>query len=96
MAEPAPVWISCGTFLMGPDALDPEERPARRVAVDGFWVDAHPVTAAVFRRFVQATEYVALAERPPNPADYPGIDPALLVPDSLASRRPPHRWKKRP
>jgi len=25
-----------------------------RVAVDGFWIDEHPVTVAEFRRFVKA------------------------------------------
>ena len=28
------------------------ERPVRRVEVDGFWMDDHPVTVAEFRRFV--------------------------------------------
>ncbi|HEU4698431.1 MAG TPA: formylglycine-generating enzyme family protein [Gemmatimonadales bacterium] len=91
MAEPETVWIPGGTFLMGSEAFYPEERPAHRVAVDGFWMDAHPVTVAAFRRFVEATGYVTVAERPPAPADYPGIAPALLVPGSLVFRRPPHR-----
>ena len=39
------VWVPGGTFLMGSDDFYPEERPVRRVAVDGFWMDAHPVTA---------------------------------------------------
>jgi formylglycine-generating enzyme required for sulfatase activity len=41
-----------------------QERPVRRVAVDGFWMDEHPVTAADFRRFVRETGYVTVAERP--------------------------------
>jgi formylglycine-generating enzyme len=83
------VWIPGGTFLMGSDAFYPEERPAHRVTVDGFWMDDHPVTNAEFRRFVEATGYVTVAERAPDPADYPGVDPALLVPGSLVFRRPP-------
>ena len=39
------VWIPGGTFLMGSDDFYPEERPTHRVAVDGFWMDQHPVTA---------------------------------------------------
>jgi len=85
------VWIPGGTFLMGSDQFYPEERPAHRVGVDGFWMDKHPVTNAEFRRFVEATRYTTVAERAPNPADYPGIDPSLLVPGSLVFKRPPHR-----
>ncbi|GEO13718.1 hypothetical protein MAE02_14140 [Microvirga aerophila] len=85
------VRVPGGTFLMGSDAFYPEERPAHRVTVDGFWMDEHPVTNAEFARFIDATGYVPLAERAPDPGDYPGVDPALLVPGSLVFRRPPHR-----
>ena len=78
--------------------LLPEERPVHRVAVDGFWMDAHPVTNDEFRRFVEATGYVTFAERPPDPADYPDADPALLVPGSLVFRptRRPGRPRRLP
>jgi formylglycine-generating enzyme required for sulfatase activity len=68
---------------MGSDGFYPEERPVRRVAVDEFWMDEHPVTNAQFRRFVKATGYVTVAERPLDPAQYPDADPSLLVPGSL-------------
>jgi formylglycine-generating enzyme required for sulfatase activity len=77
------VWIGGGSFLMGSDEFYPEERPVRRVDVDGFWIDAHPVTVAEFRRFVKATGHVTVAERAPDAADYPAADPGLLVPGSL-------------
>ncbi|MBD0319671.1 MAG: SUMF1/EgtB/PvdO family nonheme iron enzyme [Gemmatimonadetes bacterium] len=83
------VWIPGGIFQMGSDTFYPEERPARRVAVDGFLIDASPVTNGDFRAFVSATGYRTLAERSPDPAAYPGVDPALLVPGSLVFRRPP-------
>src|SRR5437764_10739065 len=76
-------WISGGEFLMGSGDFYPEERPVRRVAVDGFWIDEHPVTVAEFRRFVKDTGHVTVAERVPDPAQFPGADPALLVPGSL-------------
>jgi len=76
-------WVSGGSFLMGADGFYPEERPVRRVEVDGFWMDEHPVTVAEFRRFVAATGYVTVAERPLDAAQYPGADPALLRPGSL-------------
>jgi formylglycine-generating enzyme required for sulfatase activity len=91
VAEPSPtknmVWIAGGSFLMGSEDFYPEERPVHEVAVDGFWIDEHLVTVAEFRRFVKATEYVTLAERPLDPADYPDADPALLVPGSLVFHR---------
>ena len=39
-------WIPGGTFLMGSDAHYPEEAPAHRVTVSGFWIDRHTVTNA--------------------------------------------------
>jgi formylglycine-generating enzyme len=81
------VWIPGGTFAMGDDRFYPEERPVRRVSVDGFWMDPHPVTAADFRRFVRETGYVTVAERPLEPDEYPDADPDLLVPGSLVFRK---------
>ena len=72
-----------GGFLMGSEDFYPEERPVRRVEVDAFWMDDHPVTVAEFRRFVKATGYVTVAERPLDPAQYPDADPALLRPGSV-------------
>ena len=77
------IWIDSGEFLMGSDDFYPEERPTHRVAVDGFWIDEHPVTVAEFRRFVKATDHVTWAERAPDPADYPDALLELLVPGSL-------------
>jgi formylglycine-generating enzyme required for sulfatase activity len=62
------VWIPPGEFTMGSDdpRAWPDEKPAHRVYVDGFWMDAHEVTNAEFRRFVESTGYVTTAERPPD------------------------------
>jgi formylglycine-generating enzyme required for sulfatase activity len=57
------VWIEGGFFLRGSDRHYPEERPKRRVHVDGFWIDRAPVTNADFAAFVEATGYRTLAER---------------------------------
>jgi formylglycine-generating enzyme len=83
------VRVPGGTFLMGSNDLYPEESPVHRVSVDGFWMDEHPVTDAQFRRFVKATGYVTVAERPLDPANYPEADPSLLVPGSLVFRKAP-------
>ena len=94
------VWIPGGTFLMGSDHHYPEEAPAHKVTVNGFWMDRYTVTNAEFRRFVEATRYVTLAERPANAADYPGAKPELLEPSAVVFRktagpvdlRDPHNW----
>ena len=77
------IQIPAGSFLMGSENFYPEERPVHRVEVESFRIDAHPVTNEEFDAFVHATGYVTVAERSPDPADYPDVDPALLVPGSL-------------
>jgi formylglycine-generating enzyme len=79
--------IPGGPFLMGSEDFYPEEGPVHKVSVGAFWMDEHPVTVAEFRRFVGATGYVTVAERPLDPAGFPGADPAALVPGSLVFRR---------
>jgi len=83
--------IPGGTFTMGSDHHYPEEAPAHEVTVSAFWIDPTPVTNAEFERFVRATGHVTLAERPVDPADYPGALPEMLAPSSVVFRRPPGR-----
>ncbi len=77
------VWIEGQTFTMGADDAYPEEGPAHPVELDGFWMDVHEVTNAQFRAFVDATGYVTVAERQPDPAMMPGAPPDLLKPGSV-------------
>ncbi|MFT3834126.1 MAG: formylglycine-generating enzyme family protein [Micropruina sp.] len=89
--DPVPAgmaWIDGGVFQMGSDRFYPEEAPVHRVRVDGFWMDRAPVTNADFARFVDATGYVTVAERSPDPSLYPGADPAMLVAGSLVFQAP--------
>jgi sulfatase modifying factor 1 len=58
------------------------------VTVDGFWIDRHAVTNADFAAFIAATGYVTFAERPLDPALYPGARPELLKPGSAVFRMP--------
>lgn len=81
------VWIPAQAAVLGSDDHYPEEAPARAVAVDGFFIQAHQVTNAQFADFVDATGYVTVAERPLNPADFPGAPPENLQPGSLVFRR---------
>jgi formylglycine-generating enzyme required for sulfatase activity len=78
-------WIAGGTFAMGSDDFYPEERPVHQADVSGFLIDTYEVTNRRFRRFVDDTGYVTIAERPPDPALYPRARPEDLVPGSLVS-----------
>jgi formylglycine-generating enzyme required for sulfatase activity len=80
-------WIPGGAFRMGSEDFYAEERPVHEVAVDGFWLDRHEVTNAQFAGFVAATGYLTLAERPLNPADFPGAPAENLVPGSMLFHR---------
>jgi formylglycine-generating enzyme required for sulfatase activity len=92
-APPGMVWIPGGRFAMGSESqlARPEEGPVHTVEVDGFFIDVHTVTNARFRKFVEATGYVTVAERVPDVAELmrqlpPGStapDASSLVPGSL-------------
>jgi sulfatase modifying factor 1 len=83
------VWIPGGTFWMGCDDCDmPDTEPVHLVLVDGFWMDRTPVTNAEFAQFVKATGYLTVAERKPDPKDYPGVDPSKLVAGSAVFTPP--------
>jgi formylglycine-generating enzyme len=83
-------FIPGGTFRMGSDNHYPEEAPAHRVTVGDFWIDRTPVTNREFRKFVNATGHVTLAEVTPEPKDYPGALPHMLKPASLVFTPPRH------
>ncbi len=81
------VWIAAATFLMGSDHHYVEEAPAHRVTVDGFWIDRCAVTNRQFAAFARETGYITVAERPPDPADFPGAPPENLRAGSLVFAR---------
>ncbi|SFA82532.1 Formylglycine-generating enzyme, required for sulfatase activity, contains SUMF1/FGE domain [Collimonas sp. OK607] len=62
------MWVPAGEFLMGSDSklAQPNERPAHKIRVHGFWMDQHHVTNAQFRKFAEATGYVTTAEKKPD------------------------------
>jgi sulfatase modifying factor 1 len=92
------VWIPGGEFSMG--SKDPrgdlcggnepmdDARPIHRVQLDGFWMDRTEVTNAEFARFVAATKYITVAERPLKASDYPGVPADQLAPGSIVFTPP--------
>ncbi|HYP07636.1 MAG TPA: formylglycine-generating enzyme family protein [Bryobacteraceae bacterium] len=61
------VRLQGGAFLMGTDSAEAfptdGEGPVRKVTVDGFYMDARPVSNAQFQEFVRATGYKTESER---------------------------------
>ena len=80
-------WIPAQTYTMGSDQHYPEEAPAHRVSIDGFWIETRQVSNAQFEAFVDATGYVSVAERPLDPADFPGAPEENLQPGSMVFTR---------
>jgi sulfatase modifying factor 1 len=89
---PAPegmTWIPGGSFWMGcDDPRMPDARPVHAVALDGFWMDQTPVTNIQYAKFVEETKYVTVAEKTPNPKDYPGVPAGQLVPGACVFSPP--------
>ncbi len=86
---PDMVWFPGGTIRMGSDDHYTEEAPVHRVTLDGSWMDRTTVTNRDFQTFVDATGYVTVAERSPNPEDHPGAPAENLVAGSLVFRKTP-------
>lgn len=79
--------IDGATFLMGSDGHYLEEAPAREVEVSGFRIGRTPVTNERFAAFVEDTGYLTVAERPLDPADFPGAPVENLAPGSMVFTR---------
>ena len=89
------VWVEGKTFLQGAKSSDPyampREKPAHKVTVDGFFIDVTEVTNKQFRTFVNATDYLTVAERKIDweeikkqlPAGTPKPHDSVLQPGSL-------------
>jgi sulfatase modifying factor 1 len=83
------VWIPGGEFSMGSDhaseslcglpGVTRDAGPIHRVYVDGFWMDETEVTNAQFRKFVDETGYITVAEMKPTAEEFPGAPEEKLV-----------------
>ncbi len=93
------IWIPGGEFTQGAITNDSmamkHEKPAHSVSVDGFFIDTTEVTNAQFKKFVDATNYITIAEReiiweemkkqlPPNT---PKPHDSILQPGSLVFKK---------
>jgi formylglycine-generating enzyme required for sulfatase activity len=83
------VWIPGGEFWMGTEDSYPDCKPVHKVYVDGFWMDRTEVTNAQFARFVRATGYQTVAERPPDLKRYPNAPKEARRPFSFVFTPPP-------
>lgn len=93
------VWIPGGAFTMGcnEESCTQEAMTPHRVKLDGFWMDETEVTNNEFAKFVEATQYVTVAERPINwdelkkqlPPGTPKPDDEVLKPGALVFTPPP-------
>jgi formylglycine-generating enzyme len=81
------VWIPGGRFWMGTDHME-DAQPVHQVEVKGFWIDRNDVTNKEFARFVKATGYVTIAERPLDPKEFPNLAPDELSPGAVVFTPP--------
>src|SRR5688500_6077440 len=81
------VLITGGSFSMGSESFYPEEKPIHKVKVSSFYIDKYTVTNRQYQKFVDETGYITVAERPLNPADFPGVKPELLAPGALIFKK---------
>ena len=84
----AKIALPAASFTMGSDAAYAEEGPPRRVTVAAFRIASHEITNREFAAFVEATGYRTVAERPVDPAIYPGAPADLLQPGSAVFTPP--------
>ncbi|PKA99866.1 formylglycine-generating enzyme required for sulfatase activity [Flavobacteriaceae bacterium MAR_2009_75] len=93
------VWVPGAVFEKGAVAQDKQamghEKPAHRVAVDGFFIDATEVTNAEFEKFVEDSGYITVAEREIDweemkkqlPGGTPKPHDSILQPGSLTFKK---------
>lgn len=70
------------------DTVYPEEGPLQPRHLKGFWMDRTEVTNADFAKFVAATGYLTVAERPVDTARYPGMPSNMQQPGAVVFTMP--------
>ena len=90
-SKDAPVGMALipgGRFWMGTNHME-DAQPVHQVEVKAFWMDRTDVTNEEFAKFVKATGYVTLAERPLDPKEFPNLAPDDRTPGSVVFSPPP-------
>ena len=82
------VWIPGGSYMRGSESGQGDEKPVREISISGFWLDVTEVTNDQFSEFVEETGYVTVAERRPDPSQFPGVDPSLLKAGGIVFKPP--------
>ncbi|HEY8278585.1 MAG TPA: formylglycine-generating enzyme family protein [Bdellovibrionota bacterium] len=81
--------IEAGSYERGcADCRLADAAPVHAVKLSAFWIAETPVTNAQFRRFVEKTRYVTVAERELDPKNFPGIPKDKLRPGSAVFTPP--------
>ena len=76
-------WIPGGSFQRGSENGQGDDKPSAPLPSGDFgWTERR--TNRQYHDFVRATGYVAVAERQPDPRQFPGADPSLLVAGAIA------------
>ncbi len=76
------VMVPAGNYQIGSNETYPEERPVRRAQLKEFYIDVAEVTCADFKKFVDQTGYVTVAEKQPRASEYPEVEIDSLKPGS--------------
>lgn len=80
--------IPAGRAVLGSGKVYAEEAGPYGVSLDAFSLDVCEVRNRDFADFVEATGYVTIAEKQPNPADFPDIPKDKLVAGSAVFHLP--------
>ena len=80
--------IEGGTFVMGSDEFYPEEYSVSDVTISKFCMSKYEITNDQFAQFVEATDYVTIAERPLSQAEFPNLTEKERSPGSVIFRIP--------
>jgi sulfatase modifying factor 1 len=57
------VWVEGGSYLMGSNEGEEDEKPVHEVNLKGFYMGKYEVTRGQFRKFIEATTYQTEAEK---------------------------------
>jgi formylglycine-generating enzyme required for sulfatase activity len=72
---PPMIHVEGGSFLMGNNAGNDDEKPVHKVTVNSFYFGKYEVTFSDFKKFIEATGYLTDAEQPDTVSLKHGLPP---------------------